>query len=969
MDIPARMGFEAGLKRHEYFLIVMDVNVYSRIIMKLSALIGVSIFCFTLVGYQLLRGDIQTEMTMRMDTVRYSSVELPVTNLSARLVMEKTLARAQTRNLAPASAARLYAYIAAVYADVLDQTANSAQASRAAMIVLDGLEPPTESEKDRDTAPVLSKEVHIIVDRYMVRSKTDGYDLVWDQKIPADGWYIRNDSFDRGAMAGQWIPWLLSEDQTYTVGDPPRYGSLAEKAELAKVRFATHQRKEADYTSIAYWHGTSGFRKGSRPDNITPAGVWQNILFVEKGSTVDDATYAKAQKLLAQSIADSFIIAWRTKYQYNLRRPSMQDGNLILAFSDPPFPSYVSGHSTISKTAAEVLSYLFPDKADIWRANANDARNSRLLAGIHYSIDNMAGARLGAQIAADIIKPLDSQYQVHIPPDPQRSLIDDIVDVSIYGVADFISLLTQAADRHISWWRRTREDVYFRDDAVDAGLTGPVPGCGASWGDVDGDRDDDLYVAGCGQDDDALYRNDGGGSFENIIDQSGIHQSGHTAMGLWGDMDNDGDQDLFIVRGGDISSGIDNPGEPGSLYRNNGDGTFVDVTDVSGIAYRAHSSSASWGDYNNDSFLDLHISNYGVGEVTDDSLMHRSEQDILYRNNGDSTFTDVTETAGVGGYIGVADRTNIPTKNDPPVYSGMSFQSVWFDYDQDGLLDLFVATDKGVSPLYRNLGDGRFEDVTQKTGLYIAGTGMGVAVGDIDRTGCPGLYVTNFFQHYLWRNRCDGTFEEVAIQRSIQDTGVGWGVTMTDWDNNGALDLFVANTALSPVMQGPEIEKAAKRPNVAAFYRNDGNTLELATEQIGFDGPGKHMALAQSDYNNDGYSDLYLVNVDPNFYRFRNSLFTNVGSHKNNWLGVSLVGTRSNRDGIGAVVTVIAGDASQSAVLTAGSSFQSQHSKVLLFGLGENGSYDRIHVRWSGGATQTVEGGSDVNRVISIRQE
>ncbi len=352
------------------------------------------------------------------DVTKYEKAEKIPTPLPSRRWMNLALEVQMKENMAPATTARFYAYVASVYADVLSATEDNKQASRATAEIINNLTPKHVEATNDLLVELGTNYIYLnngawhILRQYLNRSRSDRADLVWDRQTPQEphAWYIRDiyTPIDEGAMAGKWKPWILPEDREFSVPPPPTIGSFADRLELEKIRYATRKRTDRDIPTIRVWQGASGFVKEKSGDNINPAGVWQNILFVEVGTdpTMDDARYSQAQKLLAQAIADAFIVGWRVKYTYWTQRPSMRDPYLVLAIADPPFPGYVSGHSTISATAATILAHLFPNKRDVWEQNSQDAKNSRLWAGIHYDIDNQIGEHLGQRVGQQVLAKL-----------------------------------------------------------------------------------------------------------------------------------------------------------------------------------------------------------------------------------------------------------------------------------------------------------------------------------------------------------------------------------------------------------------------------------------------------------------------------------------------------------------------------------------------------------------------------------
>jgi len=341
----------------------------------------------------------------------------------ARKWMEYAIAIVREKKPPPTTAARFYAYVAAVYSKVLNKTRDALQASVATAEIIDTLHPSHKARTRQLLQSVgaagtqAAPDANAILAAYRLRNDTDNFRLAWDNAVPAeeDKWFIRAVE-PVTPLADRWKRWIVDTDRNFSVPDPPPVGSAADQLEVEKVIAATTHRTLDELASIAFWAGA--------PGSETPAGIWQNRLFEEVGERLNDREYATAQKLLAQSIADAFIITWDVKYRYWTQRPSMRIPHLNLALPDPNFPGYVSGHSTISKTAAEVLSHLFPDKRDVWQRNATDAKNSRLSAGIHFDVDNRAGEDLGKAIGMEILARLASSRKPSLGAGPASASVE-----------------------------------------------------------------------------------------------------------------------------------------------------------------------------------------------------------------------------------------------------------------------------------------------------------------------------------------------------------------------------------------------------------------------------------------------------------------------------------------------------------------------------------------------------------------
>lgn len=470
-------------------------------------------------------------------------------------------------------------------------------------------------------------------------------------------------------------------------------------------------------------------------------------------------------------------------------------------------------------------------------------------------------------------------------------------------------------------------------------------GAGASWADYDNDGWIDLVVPGRNRV--TLFRNNGNGTFTDVSRQAGITRVGvYNRAAIWADYDNDGFKDLYITtRRGDLNF----------LYRNNGNGTFTNVTAQAGVAgdRTDDSTVAAWGDYNNDGFLDLYVGNNdGPTPVPPQFVGAEGWPNRLYRNNGNGTFTDVTAQTGVGN-------------------RGRTLDALWCDYDDDGDVDLFVVNDFGQftgypDTVYRNDGpDGRggwrFTDVGEEIGFGSQSQqyGMGITAGDYDMDGDLDYYITGGGINLLHRNNGDGTFTEVAEAVGVgipfptvgpsliygtDEQNHGWGCTWWDYDLDGWLDLYVSNSWLGTRGNFPA---AYYNPNM--LYRNnrDGTFTEIAPS-LGLSHGGRNRGHAFADYDNDGDLDLYLAMLGQRNVLLRNDLPTG-----NNWLKIELVGTVSNRDAVGAKIIVTSPGLREIRPVPNADPHLSQNSPEQLFGLGQNTTVD-IEVRWPRGAVQRL---------------
>lgn len=471
-------------------------------------------------------------------------------------------------------------------------------------------------------------------------------------------------------------------------------------------------------------------------------------------------------------------------------------------------------------------------------------------------------------------------------------------------------------------------------------------GSGVSMIDFNKDGHLDVFVAGDKRT--QLLMNDGRGALIDVTQQSGLPVEASTVAGIWGDFNNDGYPDVFLVNyRNEKGAAVAN-----KLYRNNGDGSFTDVSKQMGFNGKTLSASASWADYNNDGRLDLFVANYGKLKVSNQRDIHGvSQHDRLYRNEG-THFVEVAKQAGVAGEAVNSNLIHDIELNRKKGNRGFSFQPIWFDYNNDNLIDLYVSADFGAGQLYRNKGDGTFDNVTQEAGLGVFGTGMGVAVMDLNHDGFFDLFVTTGEENQVWINKGNGTFNNNAKFLGMSDNQrFGWGVAPIDFDNTGELAFFIVN---GQTMQTPDLDDQqqvmAKISNMNSFfvknkkgqYRNFNRKYHLNNAMVG-------RGLAVGDLDNDGDIDLAISNRDS---KGELIVYRNTGS-RNHSLIVALEGDGDvNRMAIGTRVAVTVGDKVYHKVLTAGSSYMSQHSPLLHFGVGNRRVVKKVEIIWPNGITQ-----------------
>ena len=513
--------------------------------------------------------------------------------------------------------------------------------------------------------------------------------------------------------------------------------------------------------------------------------------------------------------------------------------------------------------------------------------------------------------------------------------------------------------------------IRFTDVATESGITllnvcggetkdyiVEINGNGAAFFDYDNDDDIDLLLVNGstlariekgGDPMAVLYRNEGDGKFTDVTRAAKLTNKGWGMGACVGDYDNDGFQDVYLTAYG-----------PNVLLRNKGDGTFEDATAQAGVGHAGWATNCAFGDYDRDGHVDLYVTNYvrfdlktvpkrGSNELC--RYMGRDvlcgprglegEPDVLYRNNGDGAFSDVTKKAGV----------------EHPGYYG--FGVVFTDLDNDGWPEIYVANDSKPSFLFRNQKDGTFleEGLFAGVALNAAGTeqaSMGVAVGDYNNDGSFDLFITNFSQdsNVLYQNDGSAFFTDVTYPAGLgvsSTAHLGWGTEFVDLDNDGLLDIFIANGHVYPEIDGFGIDSKYLEPKQVYLNLGDGGFQEV-TEQIG--GPlierKSSRGAAFGDYDNDGDIDVVVINLND-----RPTLLRNDTETDNHWITLRLAGTKSNRGALGARVTLETAAGKQVAEVRSGGSYLSHNDARIHFGLGAIDTVQRVEVRWPSGLVET----------------
>ena len=546
--------------------------------------------------------------------------------------------------------------------------------------------------------------------------------------------------------------------------------------------------------------------------------------------------------------------------------------------------------------------------------------------------------------------------------------------------------------------------VRFADVTREAGLGGfrhvsgspekdyiiETTGSGVALWDFDGDGLLDVYLvngsrlgvpAGAAPKA-GLFRNNGDGTFRDVTAEAGVPNERWGQGVCVGDVDNDGRPDLYVTNFG-----------ANRLYRNLGGGKFADVAVAAGVAVESWSTGCAFADYDGDGRLDLYVAGYvsfdpdkpppspsrrqapagnapegsgrGMGATYSAGAPYctyrtvpvmcgpsglRGAPDHLFRNNGDGTFSDTTREAGVTDAKGL-----------------YGFGVAWVDLDDDGRPDLLVANDSGPNHVYRNLGNGRFEDISYPSGAALDGSGreqahMGVAIGDYDNDGRADIHITNFADDFnvLYHNHDGTTLTDVSFKSGIAQVSIpflGWGTDFFDYDNDGWLDLLVVNGHVYPAADTMAWNTSyAQR---ALLFRNlEGRRFEEigAAAGEGLTIPRVSRGSAVGDLDNDGGVDVVINNIDG-----PPTLARNIGgAHAGHWLAVRLLGDpRQNcpRDAIGSVVFVTAGGIRRRGEVASGRGQISQSDQRVHFGLGRQTAVSRLEVRWANGrsATYTVD--------------
>jgi enediyne biosynthesis protein E4 len=542
-----------------------------------------------------------------------------------------------------------------------------------------------------------------------------------------------------------------------------------------------------------------------------------------------------------------------------------------------------------------------------------------------------------------------------------------------------IAVVVLAAITHVSFAWQAPAAITFSDATRQAGINfkhengasrekylPETMSAGALIFDYDNDNWPDIFLVNGGSFTDRsaaaaarhrLYHNNKDGTFKDATDASGIVVSGFGMGACSADVDNDGWPDLYVT-------GV----ESNKLYHNNHNGTFADVTAKAGIAGNGlWSSSCAFADIDNDGDVDLYVTNYVDFTVKNNKYcsaiqnirtychpnVYKPAPHILYRNNGDGTFSDITKEAGVY-------RTD-----------GNGLGVVFGDYDNDGWPDIYVANDSVPNFLFHNKGKGVFEEVGFRAGVSVGAegkplAGMGTDMGDVDGDGLLDIMVTNLDRetHSLYRNFGKGLFTNVTFESGVGQATlpfVGFGVALFDYDNDSDLDIAIANGDIIDNVSLFRDNTTHEQRNLLLQNDGTGRFHDVGLQS----GPGFALkkvsrTLVVGDLDNDGDLDIVIGNNGQTADLLRND-----GGNRNNSLLIRAIGSKSNRDGIGARLKLTLGGKTLMRHIKAGSSYQGQNDLRVHFGMEKAAQADRLEVLWPSGMVDTLQG-IKANQIVTV---
>jgi hypothetical protein len=504
-------------------------------------------------------------------------------------------------------------------------------------------------------------------------------------------------------------------------------------------------------------------------------------------------------------------------------------------------------------------------------------------------------------------------------------------------------------------------------------------GAAAAVYDYDGDGFDDIFVTDSDNGKpNHLFHNNGNMTFTDVAVQAGVAKGNEpntiVADALWFDYDNDGREDLLVARFGTPI-----------LYHNEGNGKFRDVSATSGLNKFGNTIAAIAFDYDNDGYLDIMLGNYfkpvNLLELKDPHVLPNDLDNAvngggvtLWHNTGKGSFVEVTEKAGFGKH------------------TGWTLDLGHGDFNNDGYQDVYLACDYGTDRIFINNGDGTFKETTEKATGFDTRKGMNVDIADYDNDGWLDIYVTNITDEYmkecnmLWHNNHDGTFTDVSRETNTCETLWGWAAKFGDFDNDGWQDLFVVNGLRSgskenyiPVLvnlittPGVDFTDVRLWPKIGdmtwsgyqkkKLFRNlGGQTFKEISGEAGVDNDKDGRGIAMGDFDNDGKLDIFETNADqlPIFYR-------GVTEGGGNWIQFKLTGTKSNRDAIGARITLRAGGLTQIHEIDGGNGYAGQSMRRAHFGIGKASKVDAVEIHWPSGAKEKIANVA-INKINKITE-
>jgi enediyne biosynthesis protein E4 len=503
-----------------------------------------------------------------------------------------------------------------------------------------------------------------------------------------------------------------------------------------------------------------------------------------------------------------------------------------------------------------------------------------------------------------------------------------------------------------------RAGITFRHQYCDTRIANILESNGSGVAILDYDHDGlmDIYLVNAGplegvthhakgtkREPNRLYRNKGDGTFEDVTQKTGVAGSGYGIAAVAADYDNDGYTDLYVVNVG-----------KNLLYRNKGNGTFEDVTDKAGVGDKGTGIGACWVDIDGDGKLDLFVANYLTfdpnyklyfnPDAYPGPLAYKAEFNVLYRNKGDGTFEDISERAGI----------RIPNHRAMSVCA--------FDCNQDGAPDLYICNDATPNLLLVNDGKGHFEEMAVKLGVAFNALGeaagsMTAAIGDCNGDRVADILVSRLGYGSLYMGKREGPFEDHMMASglgSLTAQYVGWGSNFLDVDNDGDLDILIANGDAHHLVGWESL-----------LLENNGEGLFTDAASKGgayFRTKIRARGSVVLDYDNDGRPDVLVTTMGD-----RPFLLHNRDRSGNHWLTLDLEGTKSNRDGFGAKITLSVGGKTQFTEARCPAGFLSQSDRRVHFGLGANQTADRIEIRWPSGRTQTLDN-VPADRVLKVKE-